>query len=73
MQLVIGLDDDASVATVTESLRAAGASYVSTPPPSLPDVLVAQFPDGDVGARVRAVRAIAGVRYAEPEQLRYPT
>jgi hypothetical protein len=73
MRVVVGLEPGSDVGAVSDALRAAGARYVSEPQPSLPDVVVAEFPDGDVTATVKAASALPGVRYAEPDQLRYPS
>jgi len=67
----VGLDHSCDVEAVTDALRAAGASYVSKPPPSLPDVLVAQFPDGSEDDTLTHISHIPRVRYAEIDQPRF--
>ena len=64
--IVAGHDNDA----VAEALRRSGAGDVRGPAAALPDVLVADFPDGDPASIVRQVALLPGVRYAEPEALR---
>jgi fervidolysin-like protein len=70
MRVVVGIASDAKPESVEESLRREGARSVQGPAPSLPDVLVAEFPDADAGAMVKRVAALPGVRYAEPDEMR---
>lgn len=70
MRVVVGLTAGQEPGPVIEALRAQGARHVQGPAPSLPDVLVAEFPEGDVAGTVETVTALPGVRYAEPEQMR---
>jgi hypothetical protein len=73
MRFVVGLEADQDVAAVSDALLALGAHSVVGPQPSLPDVLLADFPDGNVDEMVKRIAALPGVRYAEPEQLRFTT
>ena len=74
MRLVVGLESSGDVPSVTDALRAAGAVHVFPPQPSLPDVVVAEFPDNiDEGAALHSITALNGVRYAEPDGLRGPS
>ena len=41
------------------------------PAESLPDVLIADFPGEDVTGTVQRVAALSGVRYAEPDVMRF--
>ncbi len=70
MRVVVGLDADHPPATVTDALLAHGARAVRGPAPSLPDVLVAEFPDDDATVTLERVAALSGVRYAERDTLR---
>lgn len=69
MRVVVGLDADQEPEPVAASLRALGADPVQGPAPSLPGVLIADFSQQDATV-VETVKALPGVRYAEPEQLR---
>jgi hypothetical protein len=71
MRVVVGLEDCQHVAAVTDALRAAGASWVSAPQPSLPDVVVAEYAGGDPAEVVARFGGIRGVRYAELDQPRF--
>jgi len=73
MRFVVGLEADQDITAVSDSLVALGARSVSGPQPSLPDVLVADFPDGNVDETTTRIATLPGVRYAEPEQLRFTT
>lgn len=70
MRIVVGVAAGHDPAAIAEALRAAGARDVRGPAPSLPDVLVADFPDGDPEAAVKCAAGLPGVRYAEPDALR---
>jgi hypothetical protein len=70
MRVVVGLEGTQHVAAVTQALRAAGATWVSAPQPSLPDVIVAEYPEDDPAAVLAQISGIRGVRYAEPDQPR---
>ncbi len=71
MRVVVGLDAGHLPATVTDALLAHGARAVRGPAPSLPDVLVAEFPDDDdATVTLERVAALSGVRYAERDTLR---
>jgi hypothetical protein len=72
-RVVVGLESKDDVPAVSEALRAAGAQHVSEPQPSLPDVVVAEFPDDDEDNTLKSIAALKGVRYAEPDQLRDAT
>jgi hypothetical protein len=73
-RVVVGLESKDDVPAVSEALRAAGAQHVSEPQPSLPDVVVAEFPDDDVEDNtLKSITALNGVRYAEHDQLRDAT
>jgi hypothetical protein len=69
MRVVVGLEEGQDPALVADQLHASGARHVQPPPPSLPGVLVADFPDGDASATVQRVASIPGVRYAEPDEM----
>lgn len=71
MRVVVGLAVDQEPEAVAEVLRSKGAKHVQGPAPSLPDVLVADFPEGDVDATVKTVAELPGVRYAEPDEMRF--
>jgi len=69
MRIVVGIAVGREPASVAEALRRKGARSVQGPAPSLPDVLVAEFPEGDLESTVKSVAALPGVRYAEPDEL----
>jgi hypothetical protein len=69
MRIVVGLDAGQDPEPVMSALRDKGAQHVQPPAPSLPDVVLAEFPEGDAGATIRDVVEIPGVRYAEPDEL----
>jgi hypothetical protein len=69
MRIVVGIATGREPGSVAAALRREGASSVQGPAPSLPDVLVAEFPEGDLERTVKTVAALPGVRYAEPEEL----
>lgn len=69
MRVVVGLSADQEPEPLAEELRSRGASHVQGPTPSLPGVLVADFPEGDVAGKVKEVAELPGVRYAEPDEL----
>ncbi len=71
MRVVVGLENSQYVGAVTDELRAAGASWVSAPQPSLPDVIVAECADDDPAEVVARFGGIRGVRYAELDQPRF--
>lgn len=73
MRIVVGLIADQEPEPVVEALRQLGARHVLGPAPSLPDVRVADFPEGDLEQTVQAVAALPGVRYAEPDQMQSTT
>jgi hypothetical protein len=68
MRVVIGLHADQEPEALAETLRSHGARHVQGPAPSLPDVLVADFPEGDMDGTVKTVAKLPGVRYAEPDE-----
>jgi hypothetical protein len=70
MRVVVGVAPGHEPAAVAEELVAKGAREVQGPAPSLPDVLVAEFPEGDVDETVKSLAEIPGVRYAEPDAMR---
>jgi hypothetical protein len=70
MRIVVGLDPGAPAAAIDGALRARGATDVRPPAPSLPDVMLTEFPDQPEEAVLTDVRAIPGVRYAEVDVLR---
>lgn len=70
MRVIVGIVTGHDVATVADALLHSGAGGVQGPAASLPDVLVADFPDGDPASIVERVAALPGVRYAEPDELR---
>jgi fervidolysin-like protein len=69
MRVVVGLAEGHDPRQVGEQLKARGARHVQGPQPSLPDVLVADFPEDDMPATLERVSALPGVRYAEPDEL----
>jgi hypothetical protein len=69
VRIVVGLVPDAEWTAVAAALRDAGAADVRPPLPSLPDVVLAEFPQGDAEAVAARVAALPGVRYAEPDTL----
>ncbi len=71
MRVVVCVEDSRHVVAVTDALRAAGASWVSAPQPSLPDVVVAECADGDPEEVLAKFGGIRGVRYAELDQPRF--
>jgi hypothetical protein len=68
VRIVVGLYAGQDPSPVVAALERCGARYVQPPAPSLPDVVVAEFPEGLV--TMQQVAEIPGVRYAEPDQLR---
>ena len=70
MRVVVGLVPETEASAVAQALRDEGAHGVSGPAPSLPDVLVAEFPEGDQADILKRVGAMPGVRYAEPDEMR---
>ncbi len=83
MRLIVGLTEDASPEDVAAALRGEGAVHVQASDPAQPLVLVVEFadtapttpaasaePDGGEGELLARVAALAGVRYAEPDQMR---
>jgi hypothetical protein len=71
-RVIVGLDPDADWEQVGDALRAAGAETVDPPRESLPDVIVASYPDETpIEVAVEAAVAICGVAYAEPDTLRF--
>lgn len=73
MRLVIGLHSDQDPASLAETLRSQGARHVLGPAPSQPDVLVADFPEGDAESTLKEVSDLPGVRYAEPDEMQSAT
>jgi len=69
MRVVVGLSVDQQPEPLAQELRARGASHVRGPAPSLPGVLIADFPEGDLASKVKEVAELPGVRYAEPDEL----
>lgn len=69
VRVIVGLAEGSDPATVATRLREAGARHVSAPLPSLPDVVVAEFPP-DIEDPVARAQTVPGVRYAEPDVLR---
>ena len=69
MRIVVGLHEGQEPETLAETLRSRGARQVQGPAPSLPDVLVADFPEGDMEGTVKRIAEMPGVRYAEPDEL----
>lgn len=69
-RVIISLDKDAEVETVSAALAQAGAVTVA-PIAALDDTLLATLDDCDVEAFVARVRALPGVRHAEPDRMRY--
>jgi hypothetical protein len=70
VRMVIGLQRGADRDRVVAAVRAAGATDLRPPSASLPDVIVAEFPDDDEAALVARLGALDGVRYAEVDVLR---
>ena len=69
MRVVVGLVPGSQPGTVADVLRSQGAQFVQGPMPSLPDVLVAEFPDEAAQGTLAKIAALPGVRYAEPDAL----
>jgi hypothetical protein len=70
VRINVGIASGSEWASVAAALRDKGARSVQDPQPSLPDVLVAEFPEGDVADTVRRVEELPGVRFAERDELR---
>jgi hypothetical protein len=70
MRIVVGIVAGSDPAAVAEAVRGVGARNVQGPLPSLPDVLIAEFPEPDRGGTVKTVAALPGVRFAELDELR---
>jgi hypothetical protein len=68
MRVVIGLAEGQKPEPLADALRSHGAHHVEGPAPSLPGVLLADFPEGDVDRTVKKVAELPGVRYAEPDE-----
>jgi hypothetical protein len=69
MRVVVGLVEGQEPEPLVVALRSKGAKHVQGPAPSLPGVLVAEFPEGDVEGIVKVVSDLPGVRYAEPDEM----
>ncbi len=69
MRIVVGIAEGHDVDSVSEALKATGARSVQGPAPSLPDVVVADFPEADIDRTLKGVAALSGVRYAEPDEM----
>jgi hypothetical protein len=65
-RVVVGLEPGADGARIGAQLLSSGATSVSA---SEPTVLVAIVPDGGAQDLMQRARAIAGVRYVEPDSL----
>ncbi|HEY5985195.1 MAG TPA: hypothetical protein VIV12_02250 [Streptosporangiaceae bacterium] len=70
MRMVIGLDPTADRESVELAVRAAGATGLRPQSPSLPDVIVADFPDNDEAALIARLGTIDGIRYVERDAMR---
>ena len=73
MRVVVGLTEGHDPKSVAQALRSLGAAHVQGPLPSLPDVLVADFPPRESDTLVKSVTELPGVRYAEPDEMRSAT
>ena len=72
-RVIVGLEQGADWVQISDALQAAGAEAVDPPRESLPDVVVASYPD-DVPRSILAVQAaqaVPGVAYAEPDTLQF--
>ena len=69
MRVVVGLSADQEPEPLVKELHSRGASHVQGPAPSLPGVLVADFPEGDLASKVKEIAELPGVRYAEPDEM----
>ncbi|MDX3523376.1 hypothetical protein [Streptomyces scabiei] len=72
VRVIVQLAQGRDWSAVAEGLEAAGAERVQAPRSSLPDRLVALFPDEvGVSAAVEAARGTEGVMDAEPDVMRH--
>lgn len=69
MRVVVGIVAGQHPESLATALRSKGAKHVQGPAPSLPDVSVADFPEGDLEDILKAVSELPGVRYAEPDEM----
>jgi hypothetical protein len=69
-RVLISHDKDVDLAALRAALRSAGAASVA-PIESLPDTLLANVDAGDADAFVASASALAGVRNAERDRMRY--
>lgn len=71
-RVVIGLKPGADATAVKNQVVAAGAESVSDPSSSQPGVLVASIPaERGIEHFIEQVKQIQGVRYAEPDAMRF--
>jgi hypothetical protein len=71
-RVIVGLEQGADWVQISDALQAAGAEAVDPPRESLPDVVVASYPDDiSIDTAVQAAQAVPGVAYAEPDTLQF--
>jgi hypothetical protein len=70
MRIVVGVTPNQDPAIVADELRKIGAQFVHEPTAVLPDVVVAEFAQGDTDQLLSEVQQLPGVRYAELDAMR---
>ncbi|MDP9179639.1 MAG: hypothetical protein M3O61_18355 [Gemmatimonadota bacterium] len=71
-RLIIGLESGADWASIKKQLVSEGADETRDPSPTQPDVLVVTIPeDRSVDDFLRLTKLLPGVRYAEPDAMRF--
>jgi hypothetical protein len=72
-RVIIGLHSAADVTPgLRDGLRALGAQQVGDPAPAMPDVIVVTLAAGEgLEAFMQGARGLPGVRYVEPDTMRF--
>ena len=72
-RVIVGLHSAADATPgLRDALLAHGADEVSEPAAAMPDVVVVTLPETqDVDAFIQRARSLPGVRYAEPDAMRF--
>ena len=71
---IIGLLPGTDWTSIGDALRHGGAESIEPPRRELPDVVIVTLPDtADMDAFLRSIARLAGVRYAEPDAMRFTT
>jgi hypothetical protein len=70
MRINVGLFPGQDPSPIAETLRGMGALSVKEPTSVLPDVVIADFPEGDTESILKSIKPLPGVRYAEQDAWR---